>query len=85
MHWIGLVCTLTTYTKTVVTITKLYSGNKNGNEEVFKLIITIKAGWLQTYFCSKIMNIIALTIIILQNGCNSGFNWIYEVKFHYYK
>jgi len=58
MHWIRLVCTLKTYTKTVVTITKLYSGNKNGNKGVFKLIIAIKAGWLQTYFCSKSMNII---------------------------
>ena len=35
---------LKTYTKTVVTITKLNSGNKNGNDGVFKLIITIKAG-----------------------------------------
>ena len=68
MHWIRLVCTLTTYTKTVVTITKLYSGNKNGNEGVFKLITTIKAGWLQTYFCSKSMNIIVLKMIILQNS-----------------
>ena len=34
------------YTKTVVTITQLYSGNKNGNEGVFQLIKTIKAGYL---------------------------------------
>jgi len=37
----SLKCTLTTCTRTVVTITKWYSVNKNGNEVVFKLIIIV--------------------------------------------